>query len=293
MQRIVPNLWFDGTAAEAAAFYTSVFPHSEVIETIHYPTEGLPDFQASMAGQPLVVTFELLGYRFMGINAGPEFAINPSISFMLNFDPSADPDARTHLDELWAALSDGGAALMPLGEYPFSPHYGWVQDKYGVNWQLMLTDPAGDPRPFIIPSIMFGNAAFGRAKEAIDFYTATFTGSVGTLALRPDGGDDAGSVLFADFQLLDQWFAAMDAPDQGFTFNCGVSLMVEAADQAEIDRLWAALSAVPEAEACGWCADRFGVSWQIVPANLDELMATPDAYQKLMGMKKIEIAAFD
>ena len=157
MQRIVPNIWFDHTAAEAAAFYTSVFPGGKVIDTVHYPTEGLPDFQAEFAGDVLTVEFELGGCRFIGINAGPEFRPNPSVSFFVNFDPSVDPDARAHLDELWAALSDGGKALMPLQEYPFSPHYGWIEDRYGVSWQLMLTNPAGEPRPFIIPSIMFGH----------------------------------------------------------------------------------------------------------------------------------------
>ncbi|MFZ1284913.1 MAG: VOC family protein [Propionicimonas sp.] len=293
MQRIVPNLWFDHTAAEAADFYTSVFPQGRVTHTQRYPTEGLADFQAELAGQVLMVEFELAGYRFIGINAGPEFPVNPSVSFMLNFDPSVDPQAREHLDELWAALSEGGQALMPLQEYDFSPHYGWVQDRYGVSWQLMLTNPSGDPRPFIVPSIMFGHTIQGRAKEGIDFYTSVFGGRIGTVALYPEqAGPVAGSVMFADFEVLGQWFAAMDAAGQDFTFNCGVSLMVECADQAELDRYWEQLSAVPEAEQCGWCADRFGLSWQLVPVNLGELMTAPDSFEKLMGMKKIEIAAF-
>lgn len=293
MQRIVPNLWFDHTAVEAAEFYTSVFPEGRIIETQHYPTEGLPDFQAEFAGQAVTVEFELAGYRLLGINAGPEFTPNPSVSFFVNFDPSVDPKAREHLDELWAALSDGGTALMPLQEYPFSPHYGWMQDKYNVSWQLMLTNPEGDPRPFIIPNIMFGHTAQGRAKEAIDFYTRVFDGRLATLATYPgEAGPVAGEVMFADFQLLGQWFAAMDAADQDFTFTCGVSLMVECDGQAELDRYWGQLSAVPEAEQCGWCADKFGLSWQLVPDNLDELMAKPNSYEKLLGMKKIEISAF-
>ena len=185
MQRIVPNLWFDHTAAEAAAFYTSVFPGGKVIETIHYPTEGLPDFQADMAGDVLTVEFELGGYRLIGINADAMFRPNPSVSFFANFDPSVDPDAREHLDQSWAALSDGGKVLMPLQEYPFSPYYGWVEDRYGVSWQLMLTDPGGEPRPFIIPSIMFGHTVLGRASEAMDFYTSVFGGRLGTVAPTP------------------------------------------------------------------------------------------------------------
>ena len=80
--------------------------------------------------------------------------------------------------------------------------------------------------------------------------------------------------------------------DQDASFTCGVSLMVECDGQAELDRYWEALSAVPEAEQCGWCADKFGLSWQLIPDNLGELMTKPDAFSTLMNMKKIEISAF-
>ncbi len=295
MQRIVPNLWFDHQAAEAAAFYTNAFPDAWITETIHYPTEGLLDFQKEFAGDVLTVEFEIRGYRFIAINAGPEGSVNPSISFMLNFDPGVDPDARAHIDALWADLSEGGEALMPLGDYDFSSHYGWIKDKYGVTWQLMLTNPGSEPPPFLVPSLMFTEAVQNRAGEAIDYYTSVFGGQVGTVMHYPEEADSAaaGGVMFGDFTLLDQWFAAMDSGvTHGFTFSFGVSLMVECADQAELDRYWSQLSSVPDAEQCGWCADKFGVSWQLVPANMAELMSKPGSYEKLMNMKKIEVAAF-
>lgn len=295
MQRIVPNIWFDHTAVEAAEFYTSVFPDARVTGTQHYPSEGLPDFQAEFAGQPVVVEWEIAGYRMAGINAGPEFPVNPSVSFMLNFDPSVDPEASTRLDELWTALVEGGQVMMPLAEYPFSARYGWVADRYGVNWQLFLTNPDGAPRPFILPSLLFGDGVQNRAGEAIDFYASVFGGHVGMVSHYPEptGPATTDSLNFAEVELLGQWFVAMDSGvEQDSSFNCGVSLLVECADQAEIDRYWDQVSVVPEAEQCGWCVDRFGLSWQFVPANLEELMAKPGGYQTLMESKKIEIAAF-
>jgi predicted 3-demethylubiquinone-9 3-methyltransferase (glyoxalase superfamily) len=295
MQKIVPNLWFDHTAAEAAAFYARVLPNTRVTGTEYYPTEGLLDFQAEFAGSELVVNFEVDGFEFVAINAGSEFRPNPSISFFLNFDPSREPDARAHLDEVWSALVDGGTELMPLGEYPFSPHYAWVQDRYGVSWQLMLTNPAGDPRPFVVPSLMFTGPVRNRAEEALDFYTELFggTGSVPARYAEQTQLAAPGSVTYGELNLFGQWFAVMDSPvEHAFNFDPGVSLQVNCAGQEELDRYWAALSTVPEAEQCGWCVDRFGVSWQLVPDNLGELMSRPGAYAKLMGMKKIEIAAF-
>ena len=142
---------------------------------------------------------------------------------------------------------------------------------------------------------MFGNRAQNRAEEAIGHYTSVLGGEVGRLVRWPEpmGPVTAGSVMFADFTLLGQWFAAMDAgSDQESAFNCGVSLIVEADGQAELDRWWDALSAVPEAEQCGWLADRIGVSWQIVPDNMDELMQRPGAFERMLEMKKLVVADF-
>ncbi len=296
MQKIVPNLWFDHVAVEAVDFYLSAFPNARKLATQYYPMEGLLDFQEELAGKALTVDFEIAGFRFIAINAGPEFTPTPSLSFLLNFDPSQDPDAQAHLDDLWDALGDGGTALMPLDSYDFSPHYGWMQDRYGISWQLMLTNPEGEPRPFITPDLLFGGPAQNRAAEAAAFYTDTFPGSrVGADMRYPVQAGPAvpGSVMFTDIEVFGQWFALMDsAADQDFTFNPAVSLMILCEDQPEIDRYWQALSAVPEAEQCGWCTDQFGVSWQVVPANMESLMAAPDAFPKMLAMRKIDIAAF-
>jgi predicted 3-demethylubiquinone-9 3-methyltransferase (glyoxalase superfamily) len=139
---------------------------------------------------------------------------------------------------------------------------------------------------------MFGGANNGRGQEAVDLYTGLFDAQLGNIVKydQPVESIEAGSIMYGDFQLARQWFAVMDSgPDHVFTFNEAVSLAVKCDDQAEIDKYWSVLSTVPESEQCGWCKDQLGVSWQIVPAAMGELMSGPDAYGKMMQMKKIII----
>ena len=292
MQKITPHLWFDNEAREAAEFYTSLFPDSNVtnITTLHDTPSGDTD----------IVSFELAGQSFMAISAGPLFKFNPSVSFFVNFDPSRDQGARNNLDTLWERLSQGGTALMPLDKYPFSEHYGWVQDKYGLSWQLILTDPEGEERPFIVPSLMFVGDVVGRAEEAINHYLSVFKNSkLGTIIHYGAGQepDKEGTVMFADFMLEGQWFAAMDsAHEHNFGFNEAISLLVDCDSQAEIDTYWERLSVVPEAEQCGWLKDKFGVSWQISSAALRDMLTKGTreqidrVTQAFLPMKKLDVA---
>lgn len=298
-QKIVPNLWFAGDAGEAGEFYSRSLPRTTAHVAMRYPDE-LPDFQKGLEGEPVVVELDVAGFRITMINSDDTFHPTPSISFMLNFDSrlfDGDADAaRAALDETWAALSDGGQALMPLGEYPFSPHYGWVQDRYGVSWQLMLTDPTGAPRPFVITQIMFSGDAQNKAREAVDFYLSLFDdAAAGMVVEYPEasGTAAAGSVMIGEFRIGEQWFSFMDSNVRHeFGFTPGVSLEIRCVDQGEIDHFWNALSAVPEAEQCGWLVDRYGVSWQVVPESIGELLAKPGAYQRMLEMKKLVIADF-
>jgi len=292
MQKIIPHLWFDKEAREAAEFYTSTFPDSKVahISTLHNTPSGDCD----------IVSFELWGYRLMGISAGPLFKFNPSISLMVNFDPAQDQGAKTRIDKLWEKLSAGGNTLMPLDKYPFSERYGWVQDRYGLSWQLILTNPEGEKRPMIIPFFLFVGDVYGRAEEASDFYLSIFKRSKRGAIARYGAGqapDKEGAVMFTDFMLEDQWFAAMEsAHEHKFKFNEAISLMVNCDTQEEIDYYWQKLSAVPEAEQCGWLKDKFGVSWQIVPTEMDKMMrdGSPDQIahvtQAFLKMKKFDLA---
>lgn len=292
MQKITPHLWFDTEAKEAAEFYTSLFENSAVVNTttLHNTPSGSVD----------IVSFELAGHAFMAISAGPLFRFNPSVSFIVNFDPSRDKNAKENLDAVWEKLSQGGTALMPLQEYPFSQRYGWVQDKYGLSWQLILSDPQGEERPFLTPSLLFVGANAGRAEEAVNFYLSVFKNSKQGAIARYGAGQEpnkAGTIMFSDFMLEGQWFAAMDSAfPHDFAFNEAISFIVNCGTQEEIDYYWEKLSAVPEAEQCGWLKDKYGLSWQVVPTGMDEMMRSGDKEQiarvteAFLKMKKFDLA---
>jgi len=295
VQPITPHLWFDTQAREAAAFYCEVFPDSKV--------DSITQLHDTPSGDCDVVSFTLAGQPFMAISAGPLFKFNPSVSFIVNFHPAQGPQARERLDAMWARLIDGGQALMPLDAYPFSERYGWVQDRYGLSWQLILATPEREVRSMIEPALLFTGDVYGRAEEAGAFYRSVFDDSQeGRKVPYPAGmaPDREGAMMYSDFRLGPTWFAAMDsAHPHGFGFNEAVSLLVTCRDQAEIDRYWAALSSVPEAEQCGWCKDRFGVSWQITPVAMARIMNSGDqatidrVTRAFLPMHKLDVAALE
>jgi predicted 3-demethylubiquinone-9 3-methyltransferase (glyoxalase superfamily) len=270
---------------EAAEFYSSTFPNSKVtdVTTLHDTPSGDAD----------VVSFELFGQPFMAISAGPLFKFTPAVSFLVRCS------SKEEVDELWDKLSQGGTALMPLDSYPFSERYGWTEDRYGLSWQVMY---AGDEaiQQRITPTLMFVGEVCGRAEEAIDLYTSVFPYSKVGHVLRYAKGeepDQEGTIKHAGFTLAGQEFAAMDsARDHEFGFNEAISFMVSCDTQEEIDYYWDSLSTVPEAEQCGWLKDKYGVSWQIVPSVLGELMTggteeqTARVIEAFLQMKKFDIA---
>ena len=289
-QKIVPSLWFDKEAEEAAKFYTSLFDNSQIRDSVHYSEAG-QDVHRQKPGEVMTVDYALDGFEFTALNAGPIFKFNPSISFFASL-----PEKK--IDALWEELAHDGSVLMELQAYPFSKKYGWVADRYGLSWQLSA---AGDvPMSSIIPSLMFVGDRAGQAEAAIDFYTSVFSNSeIGDISRYPAGQepDKEGTVTFGLFVLAGQSFAAMDsAQEHAFSFNEAISFIVNCEDQAEIDYFWEKLSAVPESEQCGWVKDKFGVSWQIVPTALSELMADSDraksdrVMKALLEMKKLDIA---
>lgn len=300
VQKITPNLWCDGNAREMAEFYVSVFPGSKITGGSAYPNseaEGLADFQRDLAGKDLTIELSIAGHQFVFINAGPDFTPTIANSHFVNFNAKEDPEAHDHLDQVWAKLAEGGKVHMALGEYPFSNYYGWVEDKYGYSWQLMLVEPQGS-FSCIIPSLLFAGPVQNKAQEAIDFYTSVFKdakpGFVSTYQADTGPSRANVSVAYGDVELApDEWMAFMDSgTEQDVTFTEAVSYSVTCKDQAEIDYFWEKLSAVPEAEQCGWCKDKFGVSWQIVPENMGELMSKPNAFKTMMDQHKIVISEY-
>ncbi len=149
----------------------------------------------------------------------------------------------------------------------------------------------------ITPNLWFDN----NAKEAIDFYVSVFPESkIRATMYYPKSKEEgladfqldmAGKVLTVDFELSGNHFVAINA-GPAFKFNEAVSFAVSCEDQKEIDYYWEKLSAVPESEQCGWLKDKYGLSWQIVPKNTDELLKRPGAFANMMKMKKLVIADF-
>ncbi|MFZ3384683.1 MAG: VOC family protein [Candidatus Methanoperedens sp.] len=291
-QKITPNLWFDRQAEEAGKFYVSAFKNSRVgritrASKAGFEIHGLPE------GTVMTIEFEIEGQKFIAINGGPLFKFTPAVSFLVACNTKEEVDA------IWEKLSEGGTALMELGEYPFSERYGWTQDRYGLSWQVMFM---GDRKmkQKITPTLMFVGEHCGKAEAAINFYTSVFNNTEIGDILRYGKGeepDKEGTIKHAAFKLENQGFAAMDsAHKHDFTFNEAISFMVECKTQEEIDYYWEKLTADGGQESmCGWLKDKFGVSWQVTPTALGEMLQDHDKEKvervtnTFLKMKKFDI----
>lgn len=192
---------------------------------------------------------------------------------------------------------------MELGAYPFSEKFGWLQDRYGLSWQIMFI---GDQpvKQKITPSLMFVGEQYGKAEKAMDFYKSVFHDSEVIDVMRYSKGDgepeEEGMVKHARFTLDGLQMAAMDsAYEHKFAFNEAFSFVVNCTNQEEIDYYWEKLSADPDSEQSGWLKDAYGVSWQINPIALDEMLKDTDpekrdrVTQALLKMKKIDISQLE
>ncbi len=283
MQKIVPFLWFDGKAEEAANYYASIFKNSKIERITRYGEAG-----PGPKGTVMSVIFQLEGQEFYALNGGPQFTFSPAISFFFNCETLEE------INDLWNKLSEIGTVLMELEKYPFSEKFGWVEDKFGVSWQLNLASR----RQKITPFLTFVGKQSGKAEEAINFYVSLFNNSSIDKIEHYDTGEEQlkETVMYAIFSLDGQEFMAMDGGrEHPFTFTEAISLFVNCETQVEVDQLWEKLSKGGENQGPGWIKDKYGVSWQIVPTVLGELLndLDPEKSQRVMTamlqMGKIDI----
>ncbi|MBW8331320.1 MAG: VOC family protein [Prolixibacteraceae bacterium] len=287
--QITPCLWFDNQAETAAKFYTSLFEDSKIGPISRYGKEGF-EVHGQTEGTAMTVAFQIGGQSFTALNGGPYFKINPSISFYVVCETEKE------IDLLWEQLSEGGTLLMPLEKYDWSEKYGWLNDRFGLSWQISLGKFSDTGRKFS-PAFLFMGPKHTLAEEAVHFYTSVFpdSGIKGILKYASGENEPEGTVKHAQFQLQNQTFMIMgNSMTPEFDFNEAISFQVSCDTQDEIDYYWNKLSEGGSEGQCGWLKDKYGVSWQIIPSILDELINNPEkagnVTRAFLQMKKFDIA---
>jgi predicted 3-demethylubiquinone-9 3-methyltransferase (glyoxalase superfamily) len=270
---ITPCLWFDNQGQEAAEFYCAQFANAKIVSQ-----------------SPIVNEIEVSGQHITLLSGGPMYKPNPSISFFYICENEAE------INLIWKAFSKEGSVLMALDKYDWSEKYGWISDKYGVSWQFSL-GKIEDVGQKITPCLMFVGDQYGRAEEAIQHYSSVFKNAKldGVLLYgENEAPDQAGKVKHAQLGLNGQKIMLMEsAHAHQFGFTEGISLTIHCETQQEIDYYWGKLTEGGEESMCGWLKDRFGVSWQVIPNILGQLLSDPNkagkAAQEFMQMRKLDI----
>ncbi len=287
MKTIFPYLWFDSNAEEAVTFYTSIFKNSSVGDMLKYDEvsavpSGMP------VGSILTIAFTLEGQPFAALNGGPIFKFTPATSFFVSCKDAAE------VESYWNKLIEGGSVLMELQKYPFSEKYGWLQDKYGVSWQIGV----GEAKQKIRPSLLFVKEMSGKAEEAMDFYVSMFpNSSVGTKSrYGKEMPQSEGKLNYGEMVLNGYHMVVMDSDmDHKFGFSQAISFDVSCDTQEEIDHFYDGLSEGGEKQPCGWVIDKFGVAWQVEPVVLYSMLMDKDpvkakrAMTQMLKMQKLDI----
>jgi len=268
-----PCLWFDGQAKAAAEFYCAIFLNSRIL-----------------SHNPLVTMWELCGQKFMGLDGGSKFKPNPSLSFFVTCETNEEVDA------IWEKLKQDAKIMMNLDKYDWSEYYGFLEDKFGISWQVFKGNYS-EVNQQIVPCFLFTDHRFGKANEAVNFYTSVFSNSKidGILYYSEEEMHQKQIVKHAQFALDGTVFMAMDgAGEHNFSFNEAISFVINCDTQEQIDYFWNSFTKDGGEESmCGWCKDKFGFSWQIVPYILGELMSEPERGQRVMAaflkMRKFDI----
>ncbi|WP_337867059.1 VOC family protein [Ignavibacterium sp.] len=278
---ITPCIWYDNEAEEAVKFYSQLFEKSKVNRIIRYGKEGF-EYHHKQEGSIMTVEFELNGQSFLALNGGPDFKPNESISLFVYCE------SEQRINFLYEKLSEGGSINMPLDKYDWSPKYAWVKDKFGVSWQLDI-EAINSPQK-IVPSLLFVNDKYALVKDAINHYTSIFPNSKILMEYPTED-----YLLFAQIKLNGYLLNLMSGGKMihNFDFNDALSLIISCDTQDEIDYYWNKLTEDGKEVQCGWLKDKFGVSWQVVPKILNELIADPKKSSKTMNaifqMVKLDI----
>lgn len=287
MRQIAIQLCFDNQAEEAVKFYTSVFDQSEITREIRYPKPNV---------ESVAYDFTIENQAFAAFNGDSDFKMTPSFSLMISLDTAEE------VDTLYAKLAKGGKDLMPLDAYPFSDRYAWVEDQFGLSWQIMLA-PDVPKNHKIRVSLLFAGQYCGQAEQALKDYATIFQmAAPGHINYYQKGEaqDGRAKVNYAELNVGDQQLVFMD---HGFgsdeEFSEAISFLIVAGAQSEVDYYWDKLSAHEESEAMGWLKDSHGISWQVVPQAYLQIMETANEEQKkrvldaLFKMKKMDVARLE
>ncbi|MEK6910546.1 MAG: VOC family protein [Nanoarchaeota archaeon] len=278
-QKITPFIWYEKEAREAAKLYTSTFPRSKIKSQSSF--NNTPS--DTPGGKIDIIDIELMGLGFSLMRAGVHDKLNPAVSFMVHCKTAEE------VDKYYSKLSEKGLVMMALDKYPFSARYAFIQDRFGVSWQLMYTENAKESK--IVPSLLFVGDNFGNAEEAMKLYTKIFKNSKIDVMEKYKKGEPngkPGTIKYSSFLLENQRFTAMDGlGNHKFSFNDSISFLVDCKDQEEVDYFWEALSKGGKKVQCGWLKDKFGVSWQIVPQQLNELMSKDKSGRVMQAMLKM------
>lgn len=289
MQKITPFIWFEKNMKEITDFYISVFPGTRL--------RGGGELDNTPSGSVQMATLNIYGMDFSLMTAGPMYKFTPAISFIINCYESEEADI------LWEKLTEKGKTLMPMDSYPFAKKYGWVEDKYGISWQVMFMD-GERAKEKIIPTLMFAGERCGRAEEALDFYISVFRNAKIDYVSKYDGDEPIetnGKIKHAGFFIEGERFALMDSGKKSeLDFEQAISFVINCENQAEVDYYWENLTKDGGQEIqCGWLKDKFGMPWQVVPTAMNRIMASGNkekiarVTEAFMKMKKFDIKTLE
>jgi predicted 3-demethylubiquinone-9 3-methyltransferase (glyoxalase superfamily) len=290
MKKITPFLWFEKDMDAVVNYYASIFPDVKISNPGQL--EGTP------SGTVQMNSITIYGTQFDLMTAGPYLPFNPTVSFIINCD------SQDEAQDLWNKITAEGKELMPIQSYDFAPLFGWVQDKYGVSWQVMYMN-GEKPAEKIVSTLMFCGDVCGRAEEAMNFYTSIFKNShIDYVSQYQESDsevdDERAKTKHAGFILDGSRFSVLDSGKKSpLTFQQAISFVVTCNDQAEVDYFWERLTDGGVEVQCGWLNDKFGVPWQIVPKQMTEMMSTgtPEQIKRVtdafMQMKKFDIATLE